>query len=71
MKTNYHTHTVWCDGKDTPESMIKAAIGKGFDVIGFSSHSSYPDDDACTVPAAKLPAASGKTPPICGNESPR
>ena len=40
MKTNYHTHTVWCDGKDTPESMIKAAIGKGFDVIGFSSHSS-------------------------------
>lgn len=56
MKTNYHTHTVWCDGKDTPESMIKAAIGKGFDVIGFSSHSSYPDDGACTVPAAKLPA---------------
>ena len=54
MKTNYHTHTVWCDGKDTPEAVIRAAIGKGFDAIGFSSHSSYPDDSICPVPAAKL-----------------
>ena len=55
MKTNYHTHTVWCDGKNTPEEMIVSAIEKGFDVLGFSSHSTYPDDNACTVPAAKLP----------------
>lgn len=55
MKTNYHTHTVWCDGRDAPETMVKAAIEKGFDVIGFSSHSSYPDDSACTVPAVRLP----------------
>ena len=54
MKTNYHTHTRWCDGKDDPETMIRAAIGKKFDVLGFSSHSAYPDDEACTVPAAKL-----------------
>lgn len=56
MKTNYHTHTVWCDGKDDPETVILAALAKGFDVIGFSSHSTYPDDNACTVPPAKLPA---------------
>ena len=43
MKTNYHTHTTWCDGKDTPEAVVLAAIEKGFDVIGFSSHVSFPE----------------------------
>ena len=52
MKTNYHTHTIWCDGKDDPETVILSAIDKGFDEIGFSSHATYPDDSACTVPAA-------------------
>ncbi len=36
---NLHTHTVFCDGKDTPEEMVKAAIEKGFSSLGFSSHS--------------------------------
>ena len=54
-KTNFHTHTVWCDGKDSVENVILSAIDNGFDVIGFSSHSAYPDDSACTVPAASLP----------------
>ena len=38
MLTNYHTHSVFCDGKDTPEEMALAAIEKGFDVLGFSGH---------------------------------
>jgi len=42
LKTNYHTHTVFCDGKETPESMIIAAIEKKFDILGFSGHSMYP-----------------------------
>ena len=36
---NLHTHTNYCDGKDTPEEMILTAIDKGFDSIGFSGHS--------------------------------
>ena len=56
MKANYHTHTVWCDGASKVEDVILSAIGKGFCEIGFSSHSAYPDDSACTVPAAKLSA---------------
>ena len=24
MKANYHTHTTWCDGRDTPEAMAEA-----------------------------------------------
>lgn len=42
-KTNFHTHTTWCDGADSPETAIKAAIGKGFSAIGFSSHAMLPD----------------------------
>ncbi len=38
MLTNYHTHSVFCDGKDTPEEMALAAIEKGFDALGFSGH---------------------------------
>lgn len=60
MKANYHTHTVWCDGANRVEDMILSAIGKGFGEIGFSSHSAYPDDSACTVPAAKLSAYFGE-----------
>ena len=36
---NLHTHTTYCDGKDTIEEMILAACKKGFQSIGFSSHS--------------------------------
>lgn len=36
---NFHTHTTYCDGKDSPEDMIKAAIAQGFTALGFSGHS--------------------------------
>ncbi|MBQ7347630.1 MAG: histidinol-phosphatase [Clostridia bacterium] len=39
---NLHTHTTYCDGADTPEQMIVAALEKGFDSIGFSEHSYAP-----------------------------
>ena len=39
---NLHTHCTYCDGKDTPEEMIAYAIEKGFDSLGFSSHSYNP-----------------------------
>ncbi len=35
---NLHTHTVYCDGANTPEEMVTAAIDLGFDTIGFSGH---------------------------------
>ena len=38
MLQNLHTHSTFCDGKDTPEEMVMAAITKGFDSIGFSGH---------------------------------
>ena len=36
---NLHTHCTYCDGKDTPREMIETAIEKGFNSVGFSSHS--------------------------------
>lgn len=36
---DYHVHTVFCDGKNTPEEMVKAALEKGMEAIGFSGHS--------------------------------
>jgi len=38
-KQNLHVHSVYCDGKDTPEEMIEAAIAAGFGSLGFSIHS--------------------------------
>ncbi len=42
---NYHTHSTWCDGADDPETVVLAAIRKGFSEIGFSSHAMLPQDD--------------------------
>lgn len=42
MKTNYHTHTTYCDGKNTPQEMLLSAIEKHFDILGFSGHSMFP-----------------------------
>ena len=44
MLANFHTHTVFCDGKNTPEEIVLSAIDKGFSAIGFSGHG-YTDFD--------------------------
>lgn len=36
---NFHMHTTFCDGKDAPEEMVRAAIAAGCREIGFSGHS--------------------------------
>ncbi len=48
MIQNLHTHTNFCDGKNTPEEMVQAAIGLGMDSLGFSGHAPcpVPTDDA-------------------------
>ncbi len=44
MLANFHTHTTFCDGKNTPEEMVLSAIQKGFSTIGFSGHGTTPFD---------------------------
>ncbi len=39
QKINLHSHTTYCDGSNTAEEMVLAAIENGFDIFGFSGHS--------------------------------
>ncbi len=39
MLYNYHTHTTYCDGKNSAEEMVQKAIELGLSEIGFSGHS--------------------------------
>lgn len=44
MLANFHTHTIFCDGKNTPEEIVLAAMEKGFSALGFSGHGNTPFD---------------------------
>lgn len=45
IKTNYHTHTKYCDGRNTAEETVISAIEKGFSILGFSGHSTLENTD--------------------------
>ena len=49
IMNNYHTHTIFCDGKNTAEEMVKAAIKAGSKEIGFTGHSYLKDDPSWTM----------------------
>ena len=44
MISNFHTHTLFCDGKNSPEEMVREALSLGCPAIGFSGHSFTPFD---------------------------
>ena len=45
-KADYHVHTAFCDGKNTPEEMVLSALDMGLARIGFSGHSHTPFDES-------------------------
>lgn len=47
LRSNAHTHTIHCDGKNTAQEMVEAAIKLGFTGLGFSGHSPAPFDPTC------------------------
>lgn len=54
IKTNFHTHTTFCDGKNTAEEMVISAIEKGFTHLGFSAHSYTAYDESCGMPLSQM-----------------
>lgn len=54
--TSYHCHTQYCDGANTSEEMVLAAIKSGFPALGFSSHAPVPFETVWTMPQAKADA---------------
>lgn len=49
FKSNCHTHTNYCDGKNTAREMVEAAIERGFVSLGFSGHSPMKGKDSWTM----------------------
>lgn len=52
VKTNFHTHTTFADGKHSAREMILSAIEMGGEAIGFSEHGYTPMDHSwCMMPS--------------------
>lgn len=49
IKSNFHTHSTYCDGKNSLREMVEAALEKGFEAIGFSGHSYTPFDEEVSM----------------------
>lgn len=49
IKSNFHTHSTYCDGENTLTEMVEAAIKLGFKGIGFSGHSYTSFDEAVSM----------------------
>lgn len=45
--SNVHTHSTWCDGKNTLAEMAQAALAAKMIDLGFTSHSYAPFDPGC------------------------
>ena len=46
INSDFHAHTIFCDGKQIPDEMVKAAIRRNMPAIGFSGHSHTPFDES-------------------------
>ena len=77
--SDFHVHTTYCDGRDSPEDIVRAAISLGMKRLGFSGHSYTPfDSDPCMSPEGTLAYIqeigrlkhkySGKIYILCGTE---
>lgn len=50
---DFHVHTCFCDGKNTPEELVLAAISKRMTKLGFSVHSYTPNDTSYCIKKEK------------------
>ena len=49
--SDFHVHTTFCDGRDSPEDIVQEALRRGMKKLGFSGHSYTPFDEApCMSP---------------------
>lgn len=59
-KTNYHSHSTFCDGKSTMEAMVVAAIEHGFSHWGVSSHAPVPFPNTFAIKQEDIKAYLGE-----------
>lgn len=46
---NLHTHSIFSDGKSSPEEVVLEAINQGLKVLGFSDHSPVPFENSFAI----------------------
>ncbi len=46
---NFHTHSIFSDGKSTPDDVVVEAINQGLKAIGFSDHSPVPFENSFAI----------------------
>ncbi len=51
---NFHSHTQFCDGRDTIESIARAAVDCGVEHLGFTPHSPIPIPSPCNMSMASF-----------------
>jgi len=51
---NFHSHTLFSDGKADPEEFIRSAVAKKFQAFGFSCHSPVPFPSKWNMPHERL-----------------
>ncbi|MDR1846923.1 MAG: histidinol-phosphatase [Bacteroidales bacterium] len=49
LKFAYHTHSIFCDGKNSLKEMVLAALEKGLTHYGFSSHAPVPFENGFAI----------------------
>ena len=54
IQANYHIHSNFCDGKNTLEEMVQAAIKAGLTSIGLTGHMPLPFENDWTIQAENL-----------------
>ena len=55
VRWNFHTHSTWCDGKNTIAEVAQAAKEKGFSALGFSGHGYCPiSREYCMTPEGEI-----------------
>ena len=52
---NYHTHSLYCDGKSTLEEQVREAEKQGLQQLGLSSHSPVPFENSFAISEEKVP----------------
>lgn len=53
VHADFHVHTTFCDGADTPRAMVEAACQAHLDALGFSGHSFVAFDPAAGMDAER------------------
>lgn len=54
MKSNFHSHTQFCDGRSSMEEILKSAVKAGFEEWGFSPHAPICVDSPCNMDKNKV-----------------